>query len=196
MVIRRVPWPGMPEDSDPTDELVNLAPDPRLLDADLPALPETLGRPDPITPSRWRPRLVGAGAAMTGLTLTIGFLLLVLGAVLLLTGGGAALAALVAGALLTGTHWGWVHVAEIGSQRLELRGQRELVAARQRWLNGIEPYPRYAVSTRAAADGAIEIVTTRHEPVRAGRSSFTFRRREVASERHAPDEPAAVVAER
>jgi len=188
----------MAEEQDPFEELIDLAPDPRLLAEDLPAVPAALGQPAVIPPSRLRSRPVAAGAAMTGLTLTIGVLLLVLGAVLLVAGssGAAALSALVAGAVLIGTHWGWVHVAEIGSQRLEVRGHRDLVAGRERWLAEIEPYTRYAVSTRVNAGGSVEIVTTRHQPRRASRSTFTFERREMASERHGPEEPAAAVTER
>ncbi|MCA1683267.1 MAG: hypothetical protein LC685_04685 [Actinobacteria bacterium] len=188
----------MTADEDPTPELIGLAPDRRLLSEDLGALPESAGHPVALPPSRLRPRLVAAGAAMTGLTLTAGTLLLILGAVLLVAGGsgGAALAALVAGGLLVSTHWGWVHVAEIGSQRLEQRGHRELVAARDQWLSALEPYPRRVVHTRPTPDGGVEVVTTRHQPRRASRTTFTFERREVGVERHGPDEPAAVVAER
>ena len=188
----------MAADEDPTDELIGLAPDPRLLSEDLRALPESVGRPALIPPSRLRPGLVAAGAAMTGLTLAAGVLLLILGAVLLLAGGsgGAAVAALVAGGLLVSTHWGWVHVAEIGSQRLERRGHRELVAGRERWLSALEPYTRHVVSTRPSSDGGVQIVTVRHQPLRASQSTFTFERREVAVERHGPEESAAVVTER
>jgi hypothetical protein len=188
----------MAADEDPTDELIGLQPDPRLLSEDVGALPESVGRPSALAPSRLRPRLVAAGAAMTGLTLTVGVLLLVVGAVLLLTGGsgGAAVAALAVGALLVSTHWGWVHVAEIGSQRLELRGNREIVTGRAGWLEALEPYTRHVVSTRPGPDGGVEIVTARHQPRRASATTFTFERREVAVERHGPDEPAAVVTER
>jgi hypothetical protein len=188
----------MAADEDSTDDLIGLAPDPSLLSEDLRALPESAGRPAALPPSRLRPGLVATGAALTGLTLTVGVLLLVLAAVLLLTGGsgGATVAALVAGGLLVSTHWAWVHVAEIGSQRLERRGNRELVAGRERWLSTLEPYTRLVVSTRPGPDGGVEIVTVRHEPRRASRTTFTFERREVAVERHGPDEPAAVVTER
>ncbi len=187
----------MAEDIEPIEKLIDLAPDARLLGEDLAGLPESAGHPVPIPPSRLRPGLVGAGAAMTGLTLLIGIALIAVGigeavadAVVL------AIAALTAGVALAGTHWGWIHVAELGSQWVERRGNRDLVDERERWLASVEPYVRYAVETRALPDGAVEILTTRHRPVRATPDTFTFERQVMAAERHAPDELAATVTER
>jgi hypothetical protein len=183
--------------ADPVPELAALDPDARLLAEDLPALPDTIGRPEPIPPSRAGRRIVALGVALTGTTLVLGCLLLALGAVLVLGGSnGAGVAALVAGAVLAGTHWGWVHVAELSNQHLERRDHQEIVDRRATWLAAIEPYARTNVTTRATTDGGLEIVTVRHEPHRASAQTFTFSRREVAIERHSAEEPAAVIAER
>ncbi len=187
----------MPQDADPTADLAGLDPDPRLLADDAGALPEALGRPVVLPPSRTGRQMVALGATLTGTTLLLGGGLLVLGAALVATGSGVAgVAVLLIGGLLVGTHWGWVHVAELLSQRLERREHRPIVERRERWLGGIEPYARTTITTRAAADGSLELITVRHEPLRAGPTTFTFRRREVAIERHGPDEPAAAIAGR
>jgi hypothetical protein len=187
----------MAAEADPAGELAALDPDARLLADDLPALPDSVGRPETLPPSRAGRRIVAFGVAMTGTTLVLGCLLLVV-AVVLLAGGssGSGVAALAAGAALTGTHWGWAHVAELSNMRLERRENRGIVERRAAWLASVEPYPRLTVSTRATSAGGIEILTTRHEPVQASATTFTFRRREVGVERHGPDEDAAVIADR
>lgn len=179
-------------------DLIGLEPDDRLLDADLTALPGSLGTPPAEPPeSAARRRVVRTGATLTGVSLIGGLVLSLLGLVELLTNGGLVwVVALVAGVILAGTHWGWVHVAELTGNRIE--GRRDAAAGelRRGWLRGIEPYPRWEVTTVAGDDGSITIITACHQPVRCGESTFTFERHEVGREIHSGEEPAAVVSER
>jgi len=179
-------------------ELIGREPDERLLAEDVSQLPESVGRPEVLPESPTRKRLVGIGATLTGVTLLGGIALIVLGIVLAVSSGlgGAAIGALVAGIALVGTHWGWVHVAEVSANALEGRQNRDLLARQRRWLSRVEPYTRWEVTTVAGADGSITIVTVRHRPVPRGERSFTFVREIVGSELHPGEEPAATVAER
>jgi hypothetical protein len=187
----------MGSDGDP-EPLVGLVADERLLSEDPAILPAQLGLPEPIPPSAARRRLVAAGAALTGLTLIGGIALAILGAVGLLFDGGGALAAvaLVVGLVLAGTHWGWVHVAEVSSLGIERRNNAGVVDRRQAWLEAIAPFTRYEVTTRAGDDGTITIERVRHRPVRSGERTFAFERSVELTEVHAGDEPAAIVSER
>jgi hypothetical protein len=187
----------MGSDVDP-EPLIGLVADERLLGEDAAMLPATVGVPEPIPPSAARRRLVGVGAALTGVTLIGGIALAILGAVELLFEGGGALAAvaLVVGLVLAGTHWGWVHVAEVSSQGIERRSNAGVVDRRQAWLEAIAPFTRYEVTTSAGNDGTIRIEQVRHQPVRAGDGTFVFERSVELTEVHAGDDPAAVVAER
>lgn len=179
-------------------DLVGREPDERLLTDDLDQLPAGLGMPEALVPSWARPRIVAVGATLTGVTLLGGLALLVLGALELLTGGAVAgaIVALAVGLALVGTHWGWVHVAEAGAQALEARHNREAIERRRRWLEQIEPYTRWSVSTSAGEDGSITIVTAVHRPVPTGARGFTFVREVAGREVHSAEEPAATVAER
>jgi hypothetical protein len=180
------------------DELVECIADESLLAADPTNLPVAIGRPPAVPASRTRARLVGVGATLTGVTLIAGVLLLVLGAIAALSSGVGLLdvAALALGAGLAGTHWGWVHVAEASSDAIERRRNRETLAQRRQWLEAIEPYPRYEVTTSVADDGSITIDRIAHLPVHTGRRSFTFAREIQRTEVHSGDEPAAGIAER
>ena len=128
----------------------------------------------------------------------IGVLLVLLGVVDAITSGidAAPIVAVVLGALLISTHWGWVHVAELTATSLEGRSNAEIVDRRRHWLASIEPYTYYEVSTEVQNDGSITIYTVRHRPVRAGETHFTFVQETQHREVHSPDEPAATVAER
>jgi hypothetical protein len=180
------------------DQLVDCTADESLLDADPMTLPVSIGRPVPLPARRTRARLVGVGATLTGVTLIAGVLLFVLGVIAALSGGIGLLdgAALVVGAALAATHWGWVHIAEVSSEAIERRRNRETVAQRRRWLETIEPYTRYEVTTSVADEGSITIDGVAHRPVRTGTRSFTFAREVHSSEVHSGDEPAAGIAER
>jgi hypothetical protein len=141
---------------------------------------------------------VGLGATLTGVSLIGGLALIVLGLVLALSNGSslATVTAFVIGALLVGTHWGWVHMAELSANNLEARRNSPLLERRREWLGGIGPYPRLEVNASTGDDGSIAIVTVRYRPVAHSERTFTFVREEVARELHSGEEPAATVAER
>jgi hypothetical protein len=105
--------------------------------------------------------------------------------------------ALVAiGLLLAGTHWGWVHVAELSAKQIAVREGREIVDRRQQWLEAIAPYTREEVVTRVEEDGSIAILRFRYRPVATGDDRFTFVRELAGREVHAEEEPSAAVTER
>lgn len=187
----------MAREADPV-ELIGRRPDDRLLAEDLSQLPEAVGRPAPLTPSAARDRIVAVGAALTGITLLGGLALMGLGIVDAITGGvaGLALVALVVGLALVLTHWGWVHVAEATAQSLDARHNRAELERRQRFIQDIEPYSRWAVTTTVGDDGAITILELCHRPVPVGERTYTFRREVVSQETHSGEEPAAQVSER
>ncbi|HLY50620.1 MAG TPA: hypothetical protein VKR21_15625 [Solirubrobacteraceae bacterium] len=178
-------------------ELVAFAPDERLLGDDLGQLPPSLGRPAQLPASRVRGPVVGLGATLTGVTLVLGVALVVFGVVeAILESPVVGLVSVLVGVLLAGTHWGWVHVAELSANRLALRGAESFEERRRQWLAGITPYTRWDVQTSAADDGSITIETVRYEPVACRERTFTFVRELEAREVHSGDEPAAAVTER
>lgn len=178
--------------------LVGYAPDERLLGPDLDKLPAAVGRPEALLPSRARGRIVGTGAALTGITLVGGVLLILIGVIDAISSGidAAGLVAVVVGAVLVATHWGWVHVAEISANSIESRGNAPALDHRRQWLAGIEPYTHFEVSTEVQDDGSIAIQSVAHRAVRAGADTFTFVREVAQREVHPADEPAAAVTER
>jgi hypothetical protein len=184
-------------EADPVDFLER-KPDLRLLEEEAGHLPASVGLPEPVPPpSVLRRRLVGVGAALTGLSLLVGVALLAAGIAQALSDAAVlAIAAFAVGAALIGTHWGWVHVAEWSVNRLEGRRQEEALAGRLKWLQAVEPYPRWEVSTDAGEDGSITIVTVCHRPVIRDERTYTFVRQEVGREAHSAEEPAAAVTER
>jgi hypothetical protein len=134
---------------------------------------------------------------MTGVTLIAGVALALLGLVEAIASGGLLwFVVLAVGVVLAATHWGWVHVAELGGNRIEGRRQASVEVRRRQWLSQIEPYSRWEVVTRADDDGSITIETLRHRPARRGEETFTFVREVEAKEVHSPDEAAAAVTER
>ena len=187
----------MGADVDP-EQLVGLVADERLLSEDPATLPAAVGRPEPVPARASRRSLVGVGATLTGVTLIGGIALAILGAVELLFDGGGAMAAvaLVVGLVLAGTHWGWVHVAELSATGLERRSNSGIVERRQAWLGEIAPFTRYEVTTRADDDGLITIERIRYRPIRSSDKTFVFERGVELTEVHAGDEPAAIVSER
>jgi hypothetical protein len=188
----------MPREAD-LAELVGFRPDERLLEEDAGNLPTSVGKPESLPPdSGVRRRLVGAGATLTGVSLIGGLALIVLGLIEAISGGSAAVTvvAFVLGIVLVGTHWGWVHVAELTANTLESRRNSSLLDRRRGWLETIEPYPRWEVSTTTGEDGSISIITVCYRPVRRGEGTFNFLREQVAQELHSGEEPAAAVAER
>ena len=134
-------------------------PDERLLSSDLAKLPEAVGRPEAIVPSRARGRIVGTGATLTAASLMLGSLLVLLGLIDAVSSGfdGLSIAIIVVGAILVITHWGWVHVAELTANSIEGRGTAEVEDRRRQWLSTIQPYTRFEINTRVEEDGAITI---------------------------------------
>jgi hypothetical protein len=181
----------------PAVELVGRTADERLL-AQPDDLPEAVGQPEPIPTWPGRRGVVVAGATMTGVTLVGGIGLAILGAISAISGGLGLgqVVELGAGIGLAGTHWGWVHVAEITANGVENRRHSEVVDRRSQWLETIEPYTRHEVSTTVGDDGSISIVRVRRRAIPSGEHKFTFRREVVSTEVHPADEPAAGVTER
>ena len=68
----------MTDESNPV-EFVGSKPDERLLTEDSDKLPDAVGRPETIMPSRARGRIVGTGATLTAVSLVLGVLLVLLG---------------------------------------------------------------------------------------------------------------------
>jgi hypothetical protein len=187
----------MSETSNPV-ELVGREPDERLLSDDLDKLPEAVGRPETAPPSRVRRRVVGAGATLTGVSLVLGVILVLVGVIDGIASGIdlTAVLAFLLGVVLVSTHWGWVHVAEITANSIEGRANADVLARQRQWLAAIEPYPRIEVSTAVEDDGSITIYSVLHRPVPTGDRGFTFVREVENREVHNPDEPAAAVTER
>lgn len=179
-------------------EFVGREPDERLLSEDIDKLPTAVGRPETAPISHSRRRIVGAGATLTGVSLVAGVLLVLLGFIEAVVSGidAAALLAVVVGAVLIATHWGWVHVAEITANSIQGRATADVLERRREWLASVEPYTRIEVSTTVEDDGSIAIISVRHRPVRTGADRFTFARDVEHREVHSADEPAAAVAER
>lgn len=177
-------------------ELLGRSPDEQLLGGDAP-LPAAVGRPAPLPVSGRRGAIVGTGAAMTGITLIGGIALFAFGAIEALANGSVfALVLMLIGLVLAGTHWGWVHVAEITANSVQGRESRPVLEGNRHWLAAIEPYTRYEVSTRVDDDGSISIVRRRYRPVPSGAANFTFVVESESEELHSADEPAAAVTER
>lgn len=180
------------------EELVGRRADGRLLDERAQDLPPSLDAPPPPAPVRAGERLVAIGVTLTAGSLIVGLALLALGIVETLASGWDAggLAALIVGAVLVATHWGWVHVAEWRAGGLRARRDAELQARRHAWLDQVQPYARWEVSTHAADDGTITIAMTRYLPTPIGDDRFTFARRVQTAETYSGDEPGATIAER
>lgn len=182
----------------PADGLAARKADVRLLEQGGEGLPAALGRPETEAPWALRGAIVGTGAALTGLSLLAGVILLAIGIVHALTSGVGLgpLAVPVAGLVLLSTHWGWVHVAEATAGAIEGRRTRALRQRNAQWLERIEPYERWEVTTVAGEQGGITITTTRYAPIPAAEGTFSFTGEVVSREEHGPEEPAAVLSER
>jgi hypothetical protein len=123
-------------------------------------------------------RLVAAGSLLTGATLIAGAAMLLYGGLqLLFESGGAADAVLaVIGILLAGTHWGWVHVAEYVGLSIDEHQQRLWDERVHEWLDTIQPYPRFSISTRVLNDASTRVERISHQPVLTAHRTFTFAR--------------------
>jgi hypothetical protein len=177
--------------------LVDRVADQRLLVEDPAKLPAEVGRPEAIPSLAARGRIVGLGATLTGVTLISGIALTALGTIEAVSGGAGLLGilAIAIGAILVGTHWGWVHVAEATADAFERRRNAAVVARRQQWLQTIEPYTRYEIRTGVADDGSITIDRVEHRPVPRGERVFTFEQRTERVAVYPGDGAAATVAE-
>lgn len=171
-------------------------PDPGLLDEDRLNLPQTEQPPEPAAPSPQHGRLVAAGSVLTGATLIGGVAMAIYGAAELLIGGAGAFDAVVTvvGILLAATHWGWVHVAEYLGLTIDAHEQRAADARRREWLAGIEPYPRYGVSTSVLDDASIRIQSVLYRPTLTAAHTFTFVRETDAEKTYESHTPAEVIA--
>src|ERR1700729_3217406 len=186
----------MSDQSSPA-EFVDREPDERLLSVDLANLPEAVGRPEELVPSRSRGRIVGTGATLTAASLILGSLLVLLGLIDAVSSGidGLSIAIIVVGATLVVTHWGWVHVAELTANSIEGRGNAQVEDRRRQWLTTVQPYTRFEIYTRVEDDGPITVYRVVPRPVASGERRFTFDREIDFEEVHPPDEPAAAVTE-
>jgi hypothetical protein len=171
-------------------------PDPGLLDKDRVNLPQTEQPPEPAAPDPRHGRLVATGSVLTGATLVGGVLLAIYGAAqLLLNDGGAFdLVLAVIGILLAATHWGWVHVAEYVGLTIDDREHRATDARRRAWLAGVEPYPRFGVSTSVLDDASIRIERVLYRPTLTAAHTYTFVRETDTEETYAAGTPAEVIA--
>jgi hypothetical protein len=171
-------------------------PDPGLLADDRFNLPQTEQPPERALPTRRHGRLVAAGSALTGVTLIGGVAMIIYGAAELLVNGGGAFDVVIAviGILLAGTHWGWVHVAEYAGLGIDEHEQRVADARRRDWLAGIEPYPRFTVSTSVLDDASTRIERVLHRPVLTTAHTFTFIREADGEKTYEAHTPAEVIA--
>jgi hypothetical protein len=178
-------------------EFLGVAADRRLLDEDLSTLPDAEQQLVPAAAGPHRHgRLVTAGSVLTGGTLIGGTLLFAYGAwqAVIDGSGGLNIVLAVIGLLLAVTHWGWVHVAEYAGLTMDAREQRRRDALRQEWLDTIEPYPRYSISTSVLADASTRIQRVLHQPVLTPQHTFTFVRRTDAETILGADTSAEVLA--
>jgi hypothetical protein len=171
-------------------------PDPGLLDGDRVHLPRTERPPQAAPSSPQHGRLVAAGSVLTGVTLVGGVLLAIYGVAQLLFGGGGAFNAVVTaiGIVLVATHWGWVHVAEYVGLTVDDHERGAADAGRQEWLAGIEPYPRFSISTSVLDDASIRIERVLDRPTLTPAHTFTFVRETDREEIYAAGTPAEVIA--
>jgi hypothetical protein len=186
----------MSDDSQGMVAFLGVAADPRLLDEDRFNLPDAEQYRTPAVSAEGHGRLVAVGSALTGITLVGGVALALYGGWAAVFNGGGPIDAVLAviGLLLAATHWGWVHVAEYLSLTLDERQQRARDEAGQRWLAGVQPYPRFSVSTGVLDDASTRVVRVLHQPVITTKHSFTFVRETDAETTFDADTSAEVIA--
>ncbi len=177
-------------------QFLGVAADPRLLNEDLANLPAIEQRHDSVVVTHKHDRLVAAGSALTGTTLLVGAAMLLYGGATAVLGSGGTFSVVLAviGALLAGTHWGWVHVAEYAGLTIDDRQRRVAAAGDRDWLRTIQPYPRFSVSTTVLNDASTQVKRFRHEPVLITPDTFTFVRHLDTDQRYDADTPAEVIA--
>jgi hypothetical protein len=179
---------------------LGVAPDRRLLDEDLGNLPDAEQRHEPVVATHEHDRLVAAGSLLTGATLIAGAAMILYGGwqILFNHAGAFDVSLAVIGILLAATHWGWVHVAEYVGLSIDERHQRAADEHRRDWLESIEPYPRFSVSTSVLDDASTRVERVLHQPVLTPQHTFTFVRKtdaETTYDAHASAEVIATAVE-
>lgn len=190
----------MVEGSEGMLAFLGVAADGRLLREDLFNLPEVEQYREPAISTHKHDRLVAAGSLLTGVTLIGGAVMALYGASQVLLSGGGTIDAVLAviGILLVGTHWGWVHVAEYIGLTIDERQRRATDARSRDWLAGIQPYPRFSVSTSVLGDASTRVERVLHQPVLTAQHTFTFVREtdnETTYDAHTPAEVIAAAVE-
>jgi hypothetical protein len=177
-------------------EFLGVAADKRLLGVDIDNLPAAEQYDEPAVSTHKHDRLVAAGSVMTGATLIGGAALALYGVWQLLFNSGGVVDAVIAaiGLLLLATHWGWVHVAEYMGMTIDERQIRSAAHRSDAWLESIEPYPRFSVSTSVRDDASTRVQRVLHRPVLTGHGTFTFIREIDAEEVFGSQTSAAVIA--
>ena len=170
--------------------------DERLLGEDRFTLPEPEQHLEPAISTQKHDRLVATGSLLTGTTLIGGAALAIFGGVELLFDGGGAIAVVLTaiGILLVATHWGWVHVAEYVGLTIDEHQQRAIDERRQDWLETIQPYPRFSVSTSVLDDASTRVERVLHQPVLTAQHTFTVVRETDAEKIYDAHTPAAEIA--
>jgi hypothetical protein len=173
-----------------------VAADRRLLDEDLFNLPDAEQLREPAAGPQTHDRLVVTGSLLTGISLIGGAALALYGGWRLLFDGGGVFDAVLAaiGAVLVGTHWGWVHVAEYIGLTIDEHERRASDERRRDWLAGIQPYPRFSISTSVLDDASTRVQQVLHRPVMTARNTFTFMRQPDAEKTFDADAPAELIA--
>jgi hypothetical protein len=163
---------------------LGVAADRRLLEEDLANLPAAEQHQQAAISTHKHDRLVAAGSLLTGVTLLGGVAMLLYGGWQVLFNGGGAFDVVLAviGLLLAGTHWGWVHVAEYIGLMIDEHQLRATDERSRKWLAGIQPYPRFSVSTTVLDDASTRVERVLHQPVLTPKHTFTFVR-ELDAER-------------
>jgi hypothetical protein len=175
---------------------LGVAADRRLLDEDLFNLPDAEQHQEPAVSTHKHDRLVAAGSLLTGVTLIGGAAMVLYGGWQLLFNAGGAIDAVLAaiGILLAGTHWGWVHVAEYIGLTIDEHQQRATDERRREWLAGIQPYPRFSVTTSVLDDASTRVERVLHQPVLTAQHTFTFVRETDAEKTYDAHASAEVIA--
>ena len=170
--------------------------DERLLGEDLADMPGAERYREPPISTHKHDRLVAAGSVMTAATLIGGAAMLLYGAwrIFFHSGGALEVAIAAIGLLLVVTHWGWVHVAEYVGLTIDGHQERALGERRRQWLESVEPYPRFSVSTSVRDDASTRIERVLHRPVLTDRNTFTFVREADAEQTYDADASAEVIA--
>jgi hypothetical protein len=175
---------------------LGVAADRRLLNEDLINLPDAEQHVEPALSTHKHDRLVAAGSLLTGTTLIGGGAILLYGGWQALFNGGGAFDVILAviGILLVATHWGWVHVAEYVGLTIDGRQQRAVDSRRRDWLETIQPYPRFSVSTGVLDDASTRVERVLHRPILTAQHTFTFVREIDAEKTYDADTSAEVIA--